>query len=104
MIKHLDGICHVYIDDKAESDKAIRVAVNAKTHRYGVCNAMETLLVHQAVASQVLPELAEQFQAKGVELRGCERTRDILSGINVATEEDWGSRIPGTGAGYSFSG
>lgn len=91
VIKHLDGICHVYIDDKAESDKAIRVAVNAKTHRYGVCNAMETLLVHQAVASQVLPELAEQFQAKGVELRGCERTRDILSGINVATEEDWGA-------------
>ncbi len=89
VIKHLDGICHVYIDDKADFDKAIRVAVNSKTHRYGVCNAMETLLVHQAVAKQVLPELAKQYQAKGVELRGCEHTRDIISGIHSATEEDW---------------
>ena len=89
VIKHLDGICHVYIDDKADFDKAIRVAVNSKTHRFGVCNAMETLLVHQAVAKQVLPELAKQYQAKGVELRGCEHTRDIISGIHSATEEDW---------------
>lgn len=89
VIKHLDGICHVYIDDKADFDKAIRVAVNSKTHRYGVCNAMETLLVHQAVVKQVLPELAKQYQAKGVELRGCEQTRDIISGIHSATEEDW---------------
>lgn len=89
VIKHLDGICHVYIDDKADFDKAIQVAVNSKTHRYGVCNAMETLLVHQAVAKQVLPELAKQYQAKGVALRGCEHTRDIISGINSATEEDW---------------
>ncbi|MCW8955827.1 MAG: glutamate-5-semialdehyde dehydrogenase [Gammaproteobacteria bacterium] len=89
VIKHLDGICHVYIDDKADFDKAIRVAVNAKTHRYGVCNAMETLLVHQAVANQLLPELVKQFQEKGVELRGCEQTRDLVSGIKTATEEDW---------------
>ncbi|MDH5734892.1 MAG: aldehyde dehydrogenase family protein, partial [Gammaproteobacteria bacterium] len=65
------------------------IAVNAKTHRYGVCNAMETLLVHEAVASQVLPELAQQYLAKGVELRGCEKTQNIISGISAASEEDW---------------
>lgn len=89
VIKHLDGICHVYIDDQADIEKAIRIAVNAKTHRYGVCNAMETLLVNQTVAGQVLPELAKQYQAKGVELRGCENTRKIISNITAASDEDW---------------
>ncbi len=88
VIKHLDGICHVYIDAEADLQKASDIAFNAKTHRYGVCNAMETLLVHSAVASQCLPELAQRFEDKGVELRGCERTRDIIE-CNVATEEDW---------------
>lgn len=88
VIKHLDGICHVYIDDSADYEKAIRVAVNAKTHRYGVCNAMETLLIAESQAAQVLPELAKQFAEKGVELRGCEQTRAIID-AKVATEEDW---------------
>ncbi|MDQ1363007.1 MAG: glutamate-5-semialdehyde dehydrogenase [Pseudomonadota bacterium] len=89
VIKHLDGICHVYIDERADMAKAIRVAVNAKTHRYGVCNAMETLLVHEAAAKNVLPELARLYREKNVELRGCKKTREIISGINSATEEDW---------------
>ena len=89
VIKHLDGICHVYIDDKADTDKAIKVAVNSKTHRYGVCNAMETLLINSDVAANVLPELVKQYQHKGVELRGCEKTRDLVSGLNAATDEDW---------------
>lgn len=89
VIKHLDGICHVYIDNTADLEKAVRVAVNAKTHRYGVCNAMETLLVNQAVAAEVLPELARQYQDKGVELRGCDKTTAIVSGIKSATDEDW---------------
>ncbi len=88
VIKHLDGICHVYIDDSADYNKAIRVAVNAKTHRYGVCNAMETLLIAESQAARVLPELAKQFGDKGVELRGCKKTRAIIK-ANVATEEDW---------------
>jgi glutamate-5-semialdehyde dehydrogenase len=89
VIKHLDGICHVYIDDKADIEKAINIAVNAKTHRYGVCNAMETLLVQKDIASQVLPTLQEHYQSHGVELRGCEKTRALLKNINVASEEDW---------------
>ncbi len=89
VIKHLHGICHVYIDDRADIDKAIAVAFNAKTHRYGVCNAMETLLVHEAVAAKVLPTLAAQYQEKGVELRGCAATQKILADIKAATEEDW---------------
>ncbi|MCW9005367.1 MAG: glutamate-5-semialdehyde dehydrogenase, partial [Gammaproteobacteria bacterium] len=89
VIKHLDGICHVYIDDQADLEKAINIAVNAKTHRYGVCNAMETLLVNQAVAEQVLPELAKQYGDKGVELRGCENTQKIITDILPASEEDW---------------
>lgn len=89
VIKHLDGICHVYIDDEADLDKAVAVAVNAKTHRYGVCNAMETLLVAASVAEQVLPTLAEKYAEKGVELRGCPRTRDILPSAIPATEADW---------------
>jgi len=89
VIKHLHGICHVYIDDAADRDKAIAVAFNAKTHRYGVCNAMETLLVHEAIAPDVLPELGRMYAEKGVELRGCEKTREILRDIKAATEEDW---------------
>ncbi|MCD8513941.1 MAG: glutamate-5-semialdehyde dehydrogenase [Nitrincola sp.] len=89
VIKHLDGVCHVYIDKAADKAKAINIALNAKTHRYGTCNTMETLLVHQQVAAELLPELAERYQAKGVELRGCEASRQILPFIKVATESDW---------------
>lgn len=89
VIKHLDGICHVYIDSDADLEKALRIAVNAKTHRYGVCNAMETLLVHSEVAQTVLPQLAALYTQKNVELRGCSQTKDILSDIVTATEEDW---------------
>jgi len=88
VIKHLDGICHVYIDDKADLEMAFNIAMNAKTHRYGVCNAMETLLVAKAVASEILPRLAEAYRAKGVELRGCEQTCAIID-CPPATEEDW---------------
>ena len=89
VIKHLDGICHVYIDDGADLDKAVRIADNAKTQRLGTCNTMETLLVHAAVAPTVLPLLATAYADKGIELRGCESTRALLSGIKAATEEDW---------------
>jgi len=91
VIKHLDGICHVYIDKEADLTKAHNIALNAKTHRYGVCNAMETLLVHQDVAELVLPNLAKAYVDLHVELRGCERTQAILSDIDVtrATTEDW---------------
>jgi len=89
VIKHLHGVCHVYIDDKADLDKAVKIAFNAKTHRYGVCNAMETLLVARAVADRVLPVLGKMYQEKGVELRGCAVSQKILSGIKAATEEDW---------------
>jgi glutamate-5-semialdehyde dehydrogenase len=89
VIKHLDGICHVYIDSEADIEKAISVAFNAKTQRYGTCNTMETLLVAEDIAEKVLPELCDKYKAEGVELRGCEKTRAIVDGINEATEEDW---------------
>ena len=89
VIKHLDGICHVYIDDEADLKKAIRIADNAKTHRYGVCNAMETLLVNANVAAQVLPELCAIYTKKGVELRGDDASRKLVAQMKVATEEDW---------------
>jgi glutamate-5-semialdehyde dehydrogenase len=90
VIKHLDGVCHVYIDVAADLDKAIRVADNAKTQRYAPCNAMETLLVHAAIAERVLPPLAEIYRRKGVELRGCERTRALLGdAVLMASEDDW---------------
>jgi glutamate-5-semialdehyde dehydrogenase len=89
VIKHLDGVCHVYIDDRADLDKAVTVAYNAKTQRYGTCNTMETLLVAEGVAAQVLPKLGRMYQDVGVELRGCSRTRDLLPGIVAATEDDW---------------
>jgi glutamate-5-semialdehyde dehydrogenase len=89
VIKHLDGICHVYIDDTADIAKAVLVADNAKTHRYGVCNAMETLLVAETIAPAVLPKLAEIYFAKGVELRGCPKTCSLIPKAIRATEEDW---------------
>ncbi|MFC3532633.1 glutamate-5-semialdehyde dehydrogenase [Vogesella facilis] len=90
VIKHLDGNCHVYIDDTANPDKAFNIALNAKTHRYGTCNTMETLLVHTAFAEFILPRLAAAYWEKGVELRGCERTRGILGEqVVAATEADW---------------
>jgi glutamate-5-semialdehyde dehydrogenase len=89
MIKHLDGVCHVFIDESADEAKAIRIADNAKTQRYGTCNTMETLLVHQAVAATVLPKLATIYLDKGVELRGDERSRALVPQMKPATEEDW---------------
>jgi len=89
VIKHLDGICHVYIDDKAEIEKAINIAFNAKTHRYGVCNAMETLLVAEGIANKVLPNLTEKYLAEGVELRGCLKTCTLIPACSRATDEDW---------------
>ena len=89
VIKHLHGVCHVYIDDDADIEKAIKVAFNAKTQRYGTCNTMETLLVSKAVAPDVLPELGRMYADAGVELRGCLLTQAILPGIKEATEEDW---------------
>ncbi len=89
VIKHLDGICHVYIDDKADPEKAINIAFNAKTQRYGVCNAMETLLVDEKIAPRVLPVLAKQYVQKGVELRGCLKTCSLIPKCKKASEEDW---------------
>ncbi len=89
VIKHLDGICHVYIDGKADIEKAVAIAMNAKTHRYGVCNAMETLLVAESIAPVVLPILAEQYAEKGVELRGCLKTCSLIKSAIRATEDDW---------------
>jgi len=93
VIKHLDGICHVYIDDDADRDKAIKVAFNAKTQRYGTCNTMETLLLAESVSAEILPELAKMYIDAGVEIRACESTRSILTGSNIETvaanEADW---------------
>ena len=91
VIKHLDGICHVYVDADADLVKANAIAFNAKTHRYGVCNAMETLLVHEQVAPTFLPELCAQYLQHGVELRACEQTRALVTDARLlaATDEDW---------------
>jgi glutamate-5-semialdehyde dehydrogenase len=89
VIKHLHGVCHTYIDDKADVDKAIAVSFNAKTQRYGTCNTMETLLVAEAIAGRVLPRLGKLYQEAGVELRGCDKTRTLLPGAAAASEEDW---------------
>tara|TARA_R110000772_G_scaffold255460_1_gene371659 strand:+ start:14 stop:1285 length:1272 start_codon:yes stop_codon:yes gene_type:complete len=89
VIKHLDGICHVYIDDGADMSKAVNIALNAKTNRYGVCNAMETLLVAQSIAKDFLPQIMQVYDEKEVELRGCEQSLKILPGIKAATNEDW---------------
>ncbi len=93
VIKHLNGICHVYIDAKADRQKAIDIAYNAKTHRYGVCNAMETLLIDSVVAGDILPELALMYEQEGVELRCCEKSAavlsDVVKSVVNATDEDW---------------
>ena len=89
VIKHLHGVCHVYIDSKADIDKAIAVAFNSKTQRYGTCNTMETLLVATDIAEKVLPRLGKMYTDEGVELRGCEKTIAILSSAIAATEADW---------------
>ncbi|MAM69556.1 MAG: glutamate-5-semialdehyde dehydrogenase [Gammaproteobacteria bacterium] len=89
VIKHLDGICHVYVDDGADMTKAVNIALNSKTHRYGVCNAMETLLVAESVAEEFLQQIMQPYEDKAVELRGCERTQKILPGITAAEAEDW---------------
>jgi glutamate-5-semialdehyde dehydrogenase len=89
MIKHLDGVCHVYIDDAANLDMALRIADNAKTQRYGTCNTMETLLVAEAIAPRVLPKIAEIYRAKGVEMRGDAATRRLVAEAKQATEQDY---------------
>lgn len=88
VIKHLDGICHVYVDALADLAKAQQIAFNAKCYRYGICGAMETLLVEQSVAAAFLPSMAAMFAEKGVELRGCERTRTLIEAL-PASEADW---------------
>ena len=89
VLKHLDGVCHVFIDASADHAMAIRIADNAKTQRYSPCNTMETLLVHADIASRVLPPLADIYVAKGVELRGCARSRALVPAMKAATEDDW---------------
>jgi glutamate-5-semialdehyde dehydrogenase len=89
VIKHLDGICHVYVDDRADLDKALAVAVNAKTQRFGTCNTMETLLVADSVAADFLPRVGSALTAAGVELRGCEQTLRLLDDARPATAADW---------------
>jgi len=95
VIKHLDGVCHVFIDASADLRKAIAIADNAKTQRYSPCNTMETLLVHDAIAARVLPPLSDIYLAKGVELRGCERSRALVPAMKAATEEDWSTEYLG---------
>ena len=95
VIKHLDGICHVYIDDQAEVGKAFDIAMNAKTHRYGTCNTMETLLVAEGIAEEMLLMLAAPLFEKGVEIRGCPQTCEIIDGCVAATEEDWDTEYLG---------
>ena len=89
VIKHYDGICHLFSDVDADQEMAVSLTVNAKTHKPGVCNALETLLVHRDVAATFLPKVAAALEARGVELRGCEKTCAILTNINSASEEDW---------------
>lgn len=89
LIKHLDGNCHLYVDRSAKLDQALEIALNAKTYRCGICGAMETLLVHAAVAESWLPRAAERFRAAGVELRACPRALPLMPGSIPATEEDW---------------
>jgi len=89
VIKHYKGVCHVFVDADADLDMAVRICLNAKVQRPGVCNAMETLLVHKGAAAAFLPAVAEALEKAGVVLRGCERTRAILPGLEEATEKDW---------------
>ncbi len=89
IIKHLNGVCHVYIDKYADTEKAINIAINAKTRRYGVCNAMETLLIHKDITNKILAQLITQYQQKGVEIRACTQTQKLATNITPATEDDW---------------
>ena len=89
VIKHLDGICHVYVDADADQEKALAISVNSKTYRYGICGAAETLLVDEAVADEFLPRIKQALAGHQVELRGCEKSCAVLPGINAASEEDW---------------
>ncbi|MBS0012563.1 MAG: glutamate-5-semialdehyde dehydrogenase, partial [Desulfobacterales bacterium] len=89
VLKHYKGVCHVYVDASAEPAMAMEICMNAKVQRPGVCNAMETLLVHQDAVQSFLPEMARQFAEAGVELRGCEKTRQFLPDMTAATEADW---------------
>ena len=89
VIKHLDGICHVYIDDDADMEKAINIAYNAKTQRYGTCNTMECLLVAKSLAKTVLEKLEPMYRKENVEIRGCKASKEILADINIATDEDY---------------
>jgi glutamate-5-semialdehyde dehydrogenase len=89
VIKHLDGVCHVYIDDAADPEMAVSIAVNSKTEKYAVCNAIETLLIAESIAPRVMPALRQRFDAAGVELRGCAKTRALMPGVREATEADW---------------
>lgn len=91
VIKHLDGICHLYVDEHADPDLAVRIADNGKTYRYGICGATETLLVHRDIAAAFLPRIAAIYRDKGVEMRGCAQTREHLPDITAATPEDWGT-------------
>ena len=91
VIKHLDGICHVYIDDDADIEKAINIAYNAKTQRYGTCNTMECLLVARSLAKTVLEKLGPMYQQEKVEIRGCEESKKILGDIKIASDEDYGT-------------
>lgn len=89
VIKHYKGVCHIFVDETADPEMALRICLNAKVQRPGVCNAMETLLVHERIAGGFLPKIAEALHKEGVELRGCPQARKILSGIKEAKEEDW---------------
>lgn len=95
VIKHLDGNCHVYIDDEADIDKAVAVAVNAKTQRYGTCNTMETLLVAAGIAPRILPELVRVYASHGVEMRGCPHTCELFPQVSAANEKDWDTEYLG---------
>jgi glutamate-5-semialdehyde dehydrogenase len=89
VIKHYKGVCHVYVDNEASLEMAERICFNAKVQRPSVCNAMETLLVHEGIAAKFLPQMIAKFQSAGVEIRGCEKTRALVPGLNKATEDDW---------------
>jgi glutamate-5-semialdehyde dehydrogenase len=89
VIKHYKGVCHIFVDETADLDMAAKICMNAKTQRPGVCNAMETLLIHENIARKFLPAMAEKFRKAGVQLRGCSRTKEVIPDIEEATEQDW---------------
>ena len=89
VLRHLDGICHVYLDKHCDFDKALNISINSKTQRTGVCNAMETLIVHNAISKKILPLIEKELIEKNVEIRGCKKTKSILPSISIATDNDW---------------